>query len=264
MTYTISCLFFLSCKTICLERPSRNQFRKVASFLQGWAVTIYPGLRSKFGGGKYKEKTNNGTAIQSFDTLRPRQNGRHFAGDIFKRIFLSENCRILIKISLKFVPHGLINNSSALVQIMARHRLGDKPLAGDKPLSEPMMVSLLTHICVTRPQWVNNLPFIVLPAMCAKGISHYIYMYIYISSKVNIWNVNCARATAFVFDSRTDVLVKVSNWEGLEPPTSRFHSLATWAIRVRHLLSHVLEYWLWWYRYFCSKVNIWNVNYAFI
>ena len=26
---------------------------------------------------------------------------------------------------------------------------------GDKPLSEPMMVSLLTHICVTRPQWVN-------------------------------------------------------------------------------------------------------------
>ena len=28
---------------------------------------------------------------------------------------------------------------------------------GDKPLSEPMMVKLLTHICVTRPQWVNSL-----------------------------------------------------------------------------------------------------------
>ena len=27
---------------------------------------------------------------------------------------------------------------------------------GDKPLSEPMMVSLSTHICVTRPQWVNG------------------------------------------------------------------------------------------------------------
>ena len=26
---------------------------------------------------------------------------------------------------------------------------------GDKPLSEPMMVSLLAHICVTRPQWVK-------------------------------------------------------------------------------------------------------------
>ena len=28
--------------------------------------------------------------------------------------------------------------------------------SGDKPLSEPMMVSLLTHICVTRPQWVKR------------------------------------------------------------------------------------------------------------
>ena len=26
---------------------------------------------------------------------------------------------------------------------------------GDKPLSEPMMVNLPTHICVTRPQWTN-------------------------------------------------------------------------------------------------------------
>ena len=43
-----------------------------------------------------------------------------------------------------------INNNPALFQIMAwRH-------PGDKPLSEPMMVNLLTHICVTRPQWVNS------------------------------------------------------------------------------------------------------------
>ena len=27
---------------------------------------------------------------------------------------------------------------------------------GDKRLSEPMIISLLTHICVTRPQWVNT------------------------------------------------------------------------------------------------------------
>ena len=27
---------------------------------------------------------------------------------------------------------------------------------GDKPLSEPMMVNLLMHICVTRPQWVTE------------------------------------------------------------------------------------------------------------
>ena len=82
------------------------------------------------------------------NTLRPRQNGRHFADDIFKRIFLNENIWILIKISLKFVPKGSINNIPALVQKMAWRRPGDKPLSG------PMMVSLLMHICVTRPQWV--------------------------------------------------------------------------------------------------------------
>ena len=38
----------------------------------------------------------------SLNTLRPRQNGRHFADDTFKHIFLNENVRISIKISLKF------------------------------------------------------------------------------------------------------------------------------------------------------------------
>ena len=85
----------------------------------------------------------------ALNTLRPRQNGRHFPDDIFKCIFLNENAWIAIKISLKFVLKGSINNNPALVQIMAWR------WPGDKPLSEPMMVSLLTHICVTRPQWVN-------------------------------------------------------------------------------------------------------------
>ena len=48
-------------------------------------------------------------------TLRPRQNGRHFADDTFKRIFVNENVRISIKISLKFVPRGPINNIPTLV-----------------------------------------------------------------------------------------------------------------------------------------------------
>ena len=87
--------------------------------------------------------------IPLFKTLRPRQNGRHFADDIFKCIFLNENVWIPIEISLKFVPKGPITNIPALVQIMAWRR------PGDKPLSEPMMVSLATHICVTRPQWVK-------------------------------------------------------------------------------------------------------------
>ena len=83
------------------------------------------------------------------NTLRPRRNVQHFADDIFKRIFFNENVWISIRISLKFVPKGPINNIPALVLIMAWRR------PGDKPLSEAMMVSLLTHICVTRPQWVE-------------------------------------------------------------------------------------------------------------
>ena len=54
-----------------------------------------------------------------FNTSRPRQNGRHFADDFFKYVFLYENMSIWINISLKFVPNGEINNIPALVQIMA-------------------------------------------------------------------------------------------------------------------------------------------------
>ena len=86
----------------------------------------------------------------TFNTLRPRQNGRHFPDDIFKWIFLNENVWISINISLKFVPRGPINNIPTLVQIMAWRR------PGDKPLSETMMARLPTHICVARPQWVKD------------------------------------------------------------------------------------------------------------
>ena len=85
-----------------------------------------------------------------FNSLRPRPNRRHFADDIFKCIFENESEWTSPRISLKFVPKDRINNIPALVQIMAWRR------PGDKPLSEPTMVSLLTQICVTRPQWVNH------------------------------------------------------------------------------------------------------------
>ena len=55
------------------------------------------------------------------------------ADDIFKCIILNENVRISIKISFKFVPKGPIDNKSALVQVMAWRR------TGDKPLPEPML-----------------------------------------------------------------------------------------------------------------------------
>ena len=72
---------------------------------------------------------------QWVNTLRPRQNGHHFADDIFKCIFLNENVWIPIKISMNCVPKGPIDNNPPLVQIMAWR------CPGDKPLSEPMMVN---------------------------------------------------------------------------------------------------------------------------
>ena len=57
--------------------------------------------------------------------LRLGQNGHHFADDTFKRIFLNENAKIWIKISLKFVPKGPSNNIPALVHLMAWRRLGE-------------------------------------------------------------------------------------------------------------------------------------------
>ena len=85
-----------------------------------------------------------------YNTLRPRQNGSHFVDEIFRCIFLNESVWISIEISLAFVPKGPINDILALVQTMAWRR------PGDKPLSESVMVNLLEHICVTRPQWIKR------------------------------------------------------------------------------------------------------------
>ena len=56
--------------------------------------------------------------------------------------FLNENAWISLKISLKFVSQVTINNIPASVQIMGWLQ------PGERPLSEPMMASLLMHICV--------------------------------------------------------------------------------------------------------------------
>ena len=77
------------------------------------------------------ELTHCGLVI-SFGNIRftheAKTNGHHFADDSFKCISLNENVWIPIKISVKFVPKGPINNIPAL--------------DGTKPLSEPVMVSL--------------------------------------------------------------------------------------------------------------------------
>ena len=68
----------------------------------------------------------------------------------FKCIFMNEIASISFYFSLKFALKVWINNILALVQIAAWRR------PGNKLLSEPMVVSILMHICVTQPQWVNS------------------------------------------------------------------------------------------------------------
>ena len=86
---------------------------------------------------------NSHCNISLLNTLRPGQNGCHFAVGVFTCIFMNENIWISLKISLKIFPRVSINNIPALAQIIAWH------LPCNKPLSEPMVVSLLRHIWVS-------------------------------------------------------------------------------------------------------------------
>ena len=94
-------------------------------------------------------KTDNKVSSTSFErlfiTLKPRHVGPLFTDRNFQMHFFWMN---IYKFWLKFhevCSKSPINNTPALVQIMAWCR------PGDKPFSEPMIVSLLTH--ATRPQW---------------------------------------------------------------------------------------------------------------
>ena len=105
--------------------------------------------------------TINGRLV---NTLRSRQDVRHFADDIFTCIVFNENCCILInchrnmfaRVQLTIIEHWFRFWGGAIRRqtIIWTNDDGLAP-SGDKPLSEPMMVSLPTHIGVARPQWVN-------------------------------------------------------------------------------------------------------------
>ena len=73
---------------------------------------------------------------------------------------------VLFRIAVPTTPALTLSWSIpiAMVQIMAWRR------PGGKPLSEAMMVSLLMHICITRPQWVNYEA-----TMCAESHERYLW-----------------------------------------------------------------------------------------
>ena len=147
------------------------------------------------------------------NTLRPRQNGCHFADDTFKHIFLNENIIIMIKISLKFVPMVRINNTPALVPILDWRRPGDKPLSG------PMMVYLtdpymrhsasmsqqsnqqidneLCKLCnsfwATYVSWISWLMLPGLRIRCIPGFKILISVASYSRSHVKAWTEFCTQ-----------------------------------------------------------------------
>ena len=137
-----------------------------------WYIIIY--LCSQFSGGcinatDVREWLDNHLASRlgdhitnaCFNTLRARQNVCHFAEDIFECVFLNANLCVSINVSLIFTLKGPIKNIQVLIPIMTWS------WPGDKPLSEPMMVSLLMHIHVTRLQWVN--------AQCPMKFHHHTF-----------------------------------------------------------------------------------------
>ena len=69
----------------------------------------------------------------------------------FQKYFLDWKCTNDAEDSNEICSNEPINNITALALIMAWRR------SGDRPSSEPMMVSLLTRISVTRTLWVNGI-----------------------------------------------------------------------------------------------------------
>ena len=108
---------------------------------------------------------------------------------------------------------------------------------GDKPLSEPMMVSLPTHICATRPQWVNTL------ATESENSQHYLISSCKHFHKCD--NVRQIRHILFTF---------LNIWK-TQPNSSRlclplyirfsFHSATScWKVRTRQtwLINYIIFY----------------------
>ena len=74
----------------------------VSNMIIKMAVHVYHnnGIVIAFSHSMHFNKTT--CKLVAVDTFRPRQNGRRFADDTFKRIFLNENISIEIELSLKF------------------------------------------------------------------------------------------------------------------------------------------------------------------
>ena len=78
----------------------------------------------------------------------------NFADDNFRCIFVNGKFLILVKISQKFVSKGPIDNSPALVHIMAWHRIGDKPSP------QPMLIRFTEPYIWHWGRWVKEVKLV--------------------------------------------------------------------------------------------------------
>ena len=96
---------------------------------------------------------------------------------------------------------------------------------------------------------------------------YWIWWYKHFWSIVTMWYVNCAWATAFIFNIRVIFLLKCQRfWDrkcvglvGTRTPKLRTHA------ECYNHLSEIFavpyfEYWFWRHEHFLSKVNMWNAS----
>ena len=93
------------------------------------------------------------------------------ADDLFKCISLNKNFWILNKIPLNYATYGLIGSiGSALVQIMARRRIGDKPIS--EALSVCCTDAYMRH-------WAS-MSYIIYNIHCSKTFKHAHLLHVFI------------------------------------------------------------------------------------
>ena len=124
---------------------------------------------------------HNSNAISN--TLRPRQNGRHFSDDIFKCTLLNENVWISKTIWLGLVPKDPSDNNTILLETMAWCRTNDSDGLG--------WLASIDRYCV-----ISDL--ITSASECTKNTTCMPLMTLYraelISKQYNMWPINKNRA----------------------------------------------------------------------
>ena len=89
-----------------------------------------------------------------------------FADDIFNFISLNENSYISIQMSLKNVPMESVTNQYA--------RIGLHNGLATNHLLNQRWSSALTHICVTRPWWINFVGELIMRGLLTFGYATWI------------------------------------------------------------------------------------------